>query len=62
MAVNFYKIRGTQYSVVAWIMMERSINPYEYGDKPESQWHCCISPLVDSCISVVGWAVPTFDR
>ena len=25
------------------------------------KWYCRISPLVDSCVFGVGWAVPTFD-
>jgi len=37
------------------------INPYKYREKRKSEWYCWISPLVESYVFVVGWAVPTFD-
>jgi len=42
-------------------MMEMYINPYKYRDIPKLSLYCWISPLVDSCVFDVGWAVPTFD-
>jgi len=39
--------------------MEKFINPYKYRTNPKSAWYCWISPTVDSCIFVVGWAEPT---
>jgi len=41
--------------------METYTNPYKYRGKQKLEWYCWISPLVDSCVFVVGWAVPTFD-
>jgi hypothetical protein len=43
-------------------MMEMLTNPCKYRDYSKLEWYCWISPLVDSFVFGVGWAVPTFDR
>jgi hypothetical protein len=43
-------------------MLEIFISPYKYRDKSKLEDHGLNSPVVDSCVVGVGWAVPTFDR
>jgi hypothetical protein len=41
-------------------MMEKFINPDKCRDRPKLECHSLISSVVDFCLFVVGWAVPTF--
>jgi hypothetical protein len=43
-------------------MLEIFISPYKYRDKSKLEGLGWNSPLVDSGVVGVGWAVPTFDK
>jgi hypothetical protein len=51
-----------KYPVVAYIMLEIFISPYKYCDKSKLESQRWNSPVVESCIVDVGWALPTFNR